>query len=53
VRRDFAPWADPLAEPFIRFDNVPERFGDQLALADLSPDTISARSPACPHRRSS
>ena len=38
VRQDFAPWADPGAVPFIRFENVSKRFGDQVAVADLSLD---------------
>jgi putrescine transport system ATP-binding protein len=38
VRQDFAPWADPDAVPFIRFDDVTKRFGDQAAVVDLSLD---------------
>jgi len=38
VRQDFAPWADPDAVPFIRFDDVTKRFGDQVAVVDLSLD---------------
>ncbi len=38
VRQDFAPWADPDAVPFIRFEGVTKRFGDQVAVSDLSLD---------------
>jgi len=38
VRRDFAPWADPAATPFIRFERVTKRYGDVAAVADLSLD---------------
>lgn len=36
VRRDFAPWDDPAAKPFISFDRVTKRFGDFTAVNDLS-----------------
>jgi putrescine transport system ATP-binding protein len=36
VRRSFAPWADPKAEPLVRFERVTKRFGDFLAVDDLS-----------------
>jgi putrescine transport system ATP-binding protein len=36
VRRSFAPWSDPNAEPLIRFDNVTKRFGDAVAVEHLS-----------------
>ena len=36
VRRAFAPWNDPSAKPFIEFRNVTKRFGDFVAVKDLS-----------------
>ncbi|WP_159592935.1 ABC transporter ATP-binding protein [Chelativorans xinjiangense] len=36
TRRTFAPWADPTAKPYIRFENVTKRFGDFTAVDDLS-----------------
>ena len=36
VRRDFEPWDDPAAIPFIEFRNVTKRFGDFVAVNDLS-----------------
>ena len=36
IRRDFAPWNDPAAKPYIRFENVTKRFGDFTAVNDLS-----------------
>ena len=36
VRRAFAPWTDPTAKPFIEFRNVTKRFGDFVAVDDLS-----------------
>ncbi|WP_309083378.1 ABC transporter ATP-binding protein [Chelativorans sp.] len=36
TRRSFAPWADPDAKPYIRFENVTKRFGDFIAVDDLS-----------------
>src|SRR4029450_4061403 len=38
VRRSFAPWADPTATPLIRFEKVTKRFGDTIAVDDLSLD---------------
>jgi putrescine transport system ATP-binding protein len=38
VRRDFAPWDDPLAEPLIRFERITKRFGDFTAIEDVSLD---------------
>ena len=38
VRRSFAPWADPSAEPLIRFQGVIKRFGEAAAVDDLSLD---------------
>ncbi|WP_372886481.1 ABC transporter ATP-binding protein [Shimia sp.] len=34
----FAPWDDPAAEPIIRFQNVTKRFGEFVAIADLTID---------------
>jgi putrescine transport system ATP-binding protein len=36
VRRKFAPWNDPAAKPFIEFRGVTKRFGDFVAVDDLS-----------------
>jgi putrescine transport system ATP-binding protein len=36
VRRSFAPWANPDAKPLIRFENVTKRFGESVAVDDLS-----------------
>jgi len=36
IRRDFAPWADPAAKPYIQFENVSKIFGGQAAVDDLS-----------------
>ncbi len=36
IRRKFSPWEDPDAEPFIMFDHVTRRFGDFVAVNDLS-----------------
>ncbi len=36
VRRKFAPWNDPSAKPFIEFRNVTRRFGDFVAVDDLT-----------------
>jgi len=38
IKRKFAPWDDPSAKPFIRFENVTKRFGDFVAVDDLSLD---------------
>jgi putrescine transport system ATP-binding protein len=38
VRRKFAPWADPAAVPLIRFENVTKRFGDFVAVDNVSLD---------------
>jgi putrescine transport system ATP-binding protein len=34
----FAPWADPGADPLIRFQNVTKRFGEFVAIDDLTLD---------------
>ena len=36
IRRSFAPWNDPVAKPYIRFENVTKRFGDFSAVNDLT-----------------
>jgi putrescine transport system ATP-binding protein len=36
IRRDFAPWADPSVRPYIVFENVTKKFGDFIAVNDLS-----------------
>jgi putrescine transport system ATP-binding protein len=38
VKRRFSPWTDPLAVPFIRFENVTKRFGNFTAVNDLTLD---------------
>jgi len=38
VRSGFAPWNDPAAVPLVRFQGVTKRFGDQVAVDDLSLD---------------
>ncbi|MEX2518204.1 MAG: ABC transporter ATP-binding protein [Paracoccaceae bacterium] len=34
----FAPWTDPDAKPLIRFENVTKKFGDFIAIDDVSID---------------
>jgi putrescine transport system ATP-binding protein len=34
----FAPWEDPKAKPLIKFENVTKRFGDFVAIDDLTLD---------------
>ncbi|WP_315918899.1 ABC transporter ATP-binding protein [Mesorhizobium sp. SP-1A] len=36
IRRDFAPWNDPKAKPYIFFDKVTKKFGDFTAVDNLS-----------------
>ena len=36
VRRKFAPWTDPAQKPLIEFRNVVKRFGDFVAVNDVS-----------------
>ena len=38
ARRKFAPWADPAAQPLVRFEAVGKRFGGAAALDALSLD---------------
>jgi putrescine transport system ATP-binding protein len=41
IRRSFAPWDDPAEKPYIRFENVTKRFGDFVAVDDLSVDIFA------------
>ncbi|MGV6874399.1 ABC transporter ATP-binding protein [Pseudochelatococcus sp. B33] len=36
VRRDFAPWLDPAAKPLIRYEQVTKRYGDFVAVDNLT-----------------
>ncbi len=36
IRRDFAPWSNPDARPYIHFDRVTKKFGDFVAVNNLS-----------------
>jgi putrescine transport system ATP-binding protein len=36
IRRSFAPWADPTSKPYISFENVTKKFGEFIAVNDLS-----------------
>ena len=38
IRRSFAPWTDPASKPFISFRNVTKKFGDFVAVDNLSLD---------------
>ncbi|WP_237152150.1 ABC transporter ATP-binding protein [Oryzibacter oryziterrae] len=38
IKRKFAPWDDPAGVPFIRFENVTKRFGDFVAVDNLTLD---------------
>src|SRR5437667_5076861 len=38
ARRNFAPWADPAAQPLVRFENVSKSFGGVTAVDQLSLD---------------
>jgi putrescine transport system ATP-binding protein len=38
IRRSFAPWTDPNARPYISFRNVTKKFGDFVAVDNLSLD---------------
>ena len=38
VKRKFSPWTDPASTPFIRFENVTKRFGDYVAVDNLTLD---------------
>src|SRR5215468_10909651 len=41
ARRKFAPWADPVASPLVRFDGVSKRFAGVPAVENLSVDIFS------------
>ena len=36
VKRKFTPWTDPAAVPFIRFENITKRFGNFVAVDNLT-----------------
>ncbi len=38
VKRKFSPWTDPAAVPFIRFENITKRYGDFVAVDNLTLD---------------
>ena len=38
VKRKFSPWTDPASVPFIRFENITKRFGDFVAVDNLTLD---------------
>lgn len=38
IRRSFAPWNDPNSKPYISFRNVTKKFGDFVAVENLSLD---------------
>jgi len=38
VKRKFSPWTEPHAVPFIRFENITKRYGDFVAVDNLSLD---------------
>ncbi|UVC09994.1 ABC transporter ATP-binding protein [Rhizobium sp. TH2] len=38
VKRKFMPWTDPNSVPFIRFEKITKRFGDFVAVNDLTLD---------------
>jgi putrescine transport system ATP-binding protein len=41
IRRSFAPWNDPTAKPYVSFQNITKRFGDFVAVDDLSLDIFN------------
>jgi putrescine transport system ATP-binding protein len=41
AQRRRAPWADPAARPLVRFERVTKRFGDVVAIDDLSLDIFA------------
>jgi len=41
IRRSFAPWSDPASKPFISFKNVTKKFGDFVAVDNLSLDIFT------------
>lgn len=38
VRSSFAPWTDPKSTPLVRFEGVTKRFGDEIAVKNVSLD---------------
>lgn len=38
VKRKFSPWTEPSATPFIRFENITKRYGDFVAVDNLTLD---------------
>jgi putrescine transport system ATP-binding protein len=38
VKRKFSPWTDSSAQPFIRFENITKRYGDFIAVDNLTLD---------------
>ncbi|MFC5384820.1 ABC transporter ATP-binding protein [Aquamicrobium segne] len=36
IRRQFSPWNDPQAKPYIRFENITKQFGEFIAVDNLS-----------------
>jgi putrescine transport system ATP-binding protein len=41
IRRSFSPWTDPAAKPYVSFKNITKRFGDFVAVDDLSLDIFN------------
>ncbi len=41
IRRSFSPWTDPSAKPYVSFKNITKRFGDFVAVDDLSLDIFN------------
>lgn len=41
IRRSFAPWNDPAAKPYVSFKNITKRFGDFVAVDNLSLDIFN------------
>ena len=41
IRRAFAPWNDPAAKPYVSFKNITKRFGDFVAVDNLSLDIFN------------
>ena len=36
IRRSFEPWNDPNQRPYIAFENITKKFGDFVAVKDLT-----------------
>ncbi len=41
IRRAFAPWNDPAAKPYVSFKNITKRFGEFVAVDNLSLDIFN------------